>query len=116
MTDTSPSFTPDEQRVLASYRDPRNAGLGRLVRLSVQYAIAAGCFVVAAITTNNALWSLAVLAVFIGWMIVRILNAKNIARVMPAIIKKYDDHIAQLEATIRRSEDPNSSRKRFAGS
>jgi hypothetical protein len=92
------NFTPDEQRVLALYRDPRNADLGRAARLSLQYAVAAGCFVAVAIVTDNALWSLAVFGVFVAWMGVRLLKAKQIAGVMPRIIRKYEAYIAQLEA------------------
>lgn len=92
-------FTPDEQRVLALYRDPRKAGLRRAVRLSIQYALAAGCFVTVAIVTGNPLWSLAVFGVFVAWMGVRLLGARQIAGVMPRIIQKYEDYIAQLEAS-----------------
>jgi hypothetical protein len=99
-------FTPDEQRVLAVYRDPRNAGLARAARLSLQYAVAAGCFVAVAIITDNALWSLAVFGVFVAWMGIRLLKAKQIAGVMPRIIQKYEDYIAQLEAS--RNGNPTS--------
>ncbi len=92
------TFTPDEQRVLALYRDPRNAGLGRAARLSFQYALAAGCFVAVAIVTDNALWSLAVFGEFVTWMGIRLLTAKKIAGVMPRIIQKYEDYIIQIQA------------------
>jgi hypothetical protein len=101
------SFTPDEQRVLALYRDPRNAGLGRAARLSFQYALAAGFFVAAAIVTDNALWSLAVFGEFVAWMGIRLLTAKKISGVMPRIIQKYEDYIVQLQA--RRDDNPTSS-------
>ena len=100
------SFTPDELRVLALYRDPRNAGLGRAARLSFQYALAAGCFVAVAIVTDNALWSLAVFGEFVAWMGIRLLTAKKIAGVMPRIIRKYEDYIVQLQA--RRDDHPAS--------
>jgi hypothetical protein len=65
------AFTPEEDRVLAAYRNPAESGIARAVRLSIQYAIGAGIFVALCIGTDNPYWSLAVFGIFVLWMVVR---------------------------------------------
>jgi hypothetical protein len=90
-------LTPDERRVVAMYSDPSNAGIGRAVRLSIQYAIGTGIFVALCLSRDEPLWILVVYGTFLAFMAVRILNAKRIAGIMPAVIAKYEARIAELE-------------------
>lgn len=90
-------LTPDERRILAVYSDPTRFGIARAVRLSIQYAIGAGIFVWMCLSTHEPLWVLAVYGTFLAFMGVRLLGAKRIVGIMPAIITKYEARIAELE-------------------
>jgi hypothetical protein len=92
-------LSPAEKRVLCMYFDPRNSGLRRATRLSVQYAIGSGIFVYLCLSENEPLWVLAVYGVFLAFMLVRIRNAKKIVGIMPGIIAKYEARIAELETS-----------------
>jgi len=102
-------FTPIENQVLAVYRDPKRSGISRAIRVSIQYAIGAACFVAIAILTGNALWSLAVYGVLIAFMVNRLLGARAIAGVMPGVIAKYERRITELEAAASASESSSFS-------
>ena len=91
------TFTSEEERILTAYRNPASSGIGRAVRLSVQYAIGAAVFVVLCVQTANPYWSLAVFGIFVLWMIVRLIAARRIAGVIPRVIAKYEERIAELE-------------------
>lgn len=93
-------LTPDEQRVLRMYRNPAASGMGRATRLSIQYAIGAGVFVYLCIATKNVYWSLAVYGIFLLQLLVRLRGTRMITGVMPGIIAKYDQKIAELEAQL----------------
>jgi hypothetical protein len=92
-------LSPDEKRVLCLYSDPRSSGLGRTIRLSLQYAIGSGIFVYLCLSENEPLWVLAVYGVFLVFMLVRIRNATKIVGIMPGIIAKYETRIAELESS-----------------
>jgi hypothetical protein len=86
-----------ERAVLRTYIDPAASGISRAVRLSLQYATSAGIFVFLAIWQDNPLWSLAVYAIFLLFMAVRLVGARRIAGIMPGIIRKYEERISALE-------------------
>ncbi len=90
-------LTPIEKQVLLAYRSPEHSGMRRATRLSVQYAVAAGVFVLLCISEQQPLWCLAVYAIFLIQLVVRLLNARRMASVMPGVIEKYESRIAQLE-------------------
>ena len=90
-------LTHVERAVLRAYTDPAASGMGRAVRLSLQYATAAGIFVLLAIWENNSWWALAVYAVFLVSMAIRLWRARRVAGIMPGIIRKYEARIAELE-------------------
>jgi hypothetical protein len=90
-------LTDHEREVISMYRDSPRSGIGRAIRLSIQYAIGAGVFLVAAIVTGNPWWSVVVYVVFVAWIVVRLLGARRLAGVMPSVIEKYESRIAELE-------------------
>ncbi len=90
-------LTGDERRVLMLYADPAQSGLGRAIRLSFQYAVGTGIFVVLALAYGNAIYVLPVYGIFVAFMIVRLMAAKKLAGIMPSVISKYESRIAELE-------------------
>ncbi len=90
------SLSDREKAVLDAYRDPHR-GIGRATRMSVQYAIGAAIFLYLAISTNDPRWSLVVYAIFVCYLIVRLIGARRMAGAMPSIIEKYEARIRQLE-------------------
>jgi len=90
-------LTPEERRIWTMYADPRNSGIGRAVRLSIQYAVGAGIFVWMCLDEQEPLWVLAVYGIFLAFMAVRLINSKRIAGIMPVVIGKYEARIAELE-------------------
>ena len=93
------SLTPDERRILATYSDPSKYEIGRATRLSIQYAVGAGLFVVMCLVEHEPLYVLPVYGVFLAFLIVRLRGAKKIAGVMPSIIAKYEAQIAELDGS-----------------
>lgn len=91
-------LTPEERRVLTYYADPTQSGMGRAIRLSIQYALGAGVFVALALWDHNALYVLPVYGIFLAFMIVRLLSARKIAGIMPSVIAKFESRIAALES------------------
>jgi hypothetical protein len=92
-------LSPEERRIWTIYADPRYSGLDRAIRLSIQYAIGSGIFVWICLNEQEPLWVLAVYAIFLVFMTIRLIGAKRITGVMPAIIAKYEARIAELEGS-----------------
>jgi hypothetical protein len=90
-------LTDRERTVLALYRAPSNSESRRLIRLSIQYAIATGCFMVLAIVEHQPLYALFVYVVLLVWLVLRVVGASTMSRVMPKIIDKYESTITTLK-------------------
>jgi len=93
-------LTPKERAVLAMYCSREATGVGRAVRLSVQYALGAAVFVYASIAYDEPLFVLAVYGILIVFMTLRLVRAQKIAGVMPAIIEKYENRIDSLRGEL----------------
>lgn len=91
------NLTPEEQKVLAAYADPKKYGIGRAIRLTIQYLIGAGIFLALSILYGNPWYALGTYAAFIVYAAVRLLGAKRVAGLMPGILAKYENRIAELE-------------------
>jgi hypothetical protein len=97
------NLTPEEEQILALYADPRKSDLSRAIRLSIQYAIGAGIFLVLAIQKNQPWYAAVTYLVFLAYMGVRIVGAKKLSGIMPSILQKYDARIAELESKLSQS-------------
>ncbi len=106
MSGIDPLLSDPERRILEVYRNTRRSGIGRALRLAVQYATAGGIFVVTAIVTGSPWWSLAVYGLFLAFMTIRLLGARRLAGAMPSIISKYDSRISDVEGRLK-DEDPS---------
>ena len=93
-------LTEQEQRVLELYRHPNRSDMRRLVRLSAQYALGAGILAVLAITQRQPLYAVAVYAIFLAFVLIRLRGARRLAGVVPSIIGKYDRELATLRADL----------------
>jgi hypothetical protein len=93
-------LSSSERAVLRTYTEPGASGIGRAVRLSLQYALGSGLFVGLAIWLNNPWWSLTSYATFLAYMAIRLRGANRIAGVMPGIIAKYEARITELESKV----------------
>ena len=99
----------DERRVLDLYRRPESSGLGRAIRLSIQYAGGAAIFVIVAVTSGNPWWSLAVWLVLAAVLIVRLVNARTIVGAMPSVIEKYERQITRLRDAMPQTAPPDDA-------
>lgn len=93
------NLTPAERKLLSAYTDPKY-GIGRATRLTLQYLIGAGVFLVLAVLYGNPWYALGTYAAFIVFAVVRLLGAKRVADLMPGILAKYENRIAELEAAV----------------
>ena len=75
-------------------------GLRRATRLSVQYALGAGIFVVLALTDQEPLWVLPVYGILVLVLALRIRGGRAIAGAMPAVIEKYEQEISMLRGLV----------------
>jgi len=98
-------LSPEEQRVLDNYLKPSESGIPRATRLSIQYAIGAGLFLIMAIWQNEPLYALGTYGVFLIYMLLRIIGAKRVVGIMPGIIEKYEKRIQELEAKPNESQE-----------
>jgi len=94
---TDDLLTPEERSILASYRDPAGE-LRRAVRLSVQYLVGAGLFVVAAIVCDEPLLSLPAYLTFLAFVLLRLRGARRLAHLMPSVLAKYEARLQELES------------------
>ena len=97
-------LTDQERKVLQAYRQPSARDLRRLIRISVQYALAAGIFLVLAIHDGQPLYAIAIYVIFVLWMIVRVAKARLLVGVMPTIIEKYEAEIRRLASALESPE------------
>ncbi len=104
MSTIDSQLTDRERLVLARYRDPAMSGMGRAVRLSVQYAVGGAVFLYLAIVTNNPLWSAAIYLIFLAWLGIRLLGGWRLSGVMPSIIAKYERRIEELERRLDKAD------------
>ena len=96
-------LTPIERHILANYRSPSAADVPRQVRLSGQYAIGTAIFVYLDYAMEQPMFSVAVWATFVLWMLMRLRGASRIAGIMPGIIEKYEATIIALQAELERT-------------
>ncbi len=90
-------LTKEEKVVLEMYRNPKNSDIRKLTRLSIQYTIGTGIFLWLAIFLNQPLYSIAIFATFLAFLVTQIYGAKKIAGIMPNIIEKYENTIKSLQ-------------------
>jgi hypothetical protein len=73
-----------------------NSSGGRIVRLSIQYAVGAGIFVYLCLSANEPLYVLPVYGVLISVLIVRVVGAFKARRSFKGIIEKYEAKLQDL--------------------
>jgi hypothetical protein len=95
--DFEQSLTEREREVLALYRAQGASNVRRTLRLSIQYSLGAAVLAVAGIFLDNPFFGLAVWAVLVAVLALRLMNARRLAGVMPGILDKYDRHVALLD-------------------
>jgi hypothetical protein len=111
---TEAMFTPDELKTLGIYRNTKLWGLGRAVRLSVQYLISAGIFTCAAIAYQP-WYTLIAYFIFVVFVVIRVIGARRLEGVMPTILTKYDPRISELEAQLESRLPSDQTPKYGAG-
>ncbi len=90
------ALTEEEKTALTLYRSSSDKTMRRNIRLSIQYAIAAGIFSILTVVVDaNFVWL--VLGIFVTWLILRIIAAKKNTSAIPKIIEKYEQEISQLK-------------------
>lgn len=89
-----------ERQTLSLYRTP-HVSLRKATRLSIQYVIGAGVFTFLAISQQQPLWAFAVFAVLVLMLALRLAGARRLARVMPAILEKYEHEIRELREEVQ---------------
>lgn len=90
-------LSKEEKTILELYRNPQKNDVKRMIRLSIQYAIASGIFVFMTIFYKEPLYSLAVYLFFLGYILIRVKGAQRISGIMPSIIEKYENTIKELK-------------------
>lgn len=81
---STPELSAETTALIARYRVDARADLARQRRLGLQYALGAGLIAVAAVVLNLAWLALAVWAVFVIWLVLRLrastAHAASVAR------------------------------------
>jgi hypothetical protein len=86
-----------ERIILQMYRNPKSSDLRRQIRLSIQYAVGTGIFLVMGIRLENPLYSIIIYGALLLWMVLRLVGARKLVGVMPGIIDKYESEIHELK-------------------
>lgn len=94
-----------ERTILQMYRNPKSSDLRRQVRLSIQYAIGTGIFLVMGIRSGNPLYAIIVYVALLLWMGLRIAGASKLVGIMPEIIEKYESEISELRSKVKYEPD-----------
>jgi len=102
-------LTDAERRALELYRQPSGKDMRRMLRLSVQYALGAGIFTALALVTRQPAYVAVVYAIFLAYLGVRINGARKLAGLMPGIVAKYDQELAELRRKLAAFSLPKST-------
>jgi len=90
-------LTSKELEFLTLYKRA-HADTTRATRVTFQYVIGAGVFVILAITSNNPWWSIITFAVFAVYAALRLVRGRRLTSFMPTILAKYEHRIEELES------------------
>jgi hypothetical protein len=91
------NLTPDEDRIVSLYSNPRVSYLRGAIRLSIQYAGSAGIFLILAIVYHRPWYALVTYIIFLAFFFIRLRRGIKVGRVMRGLIRKYEERIAELE-------------------
>jgi len=106
-------LTQPEREFLKLYQQPVASHRRRAIRLSIQYAVGAGVFLVLAIVMHQPLYAIVTYAVFIAFIAIRLgaLSARDFT--MPEILAKYDARIAELQQQVADLQSQIESKKKI---
>jgi hypothetical protein len=91
------NLTPDEERIVSLYSNPRVSYLRGAIRLSIQYAGGAGIFLMLAIAYNRPWYALISYLIFLVFLFIRLWRGVKVGNVMRGLIRKYEERIVELE-------------------
>ena len=97
-----------EQSVMRRFSESRKSGIAVLLRSSIYCVVLAGLFLYLALARNEPRYSIGIFGMFVVYLAIRIYSARRIAGVMPRILERYELHITELEARLRKIEGDKS--------
>jgi uncharacterized membrane protein len=93
-------LTPQEQSIVRPYRNPRRTGVVWLLRSSIQCTAVAGIFLSLALARNEPHYAIGIFAMFVLYLAIRVYSARRIAGIMPRILRRYEERIAELKGQL----------------
>ena len=93
-------LAPQEQSIVRPYRNPERTGVACLLRSSIQCTVVAGIFLSLALAGNEPRYAIGIFAMFVLYLAIRVYSARRIAGIMPRILQRYEERIAELEGRL----------------
>ena len=97
-------LTPQEQSVVRPYRNPERTGVAWLLRSSIQCTVVAGIFLCLTLAYNEPRYAIGIFAMFVLYLAIRVYSARRIAGIMPRIVQRYEERIAELERQLGKTD------------
>ena len=100
-------LAPRERSLIGSYRSGERAGVGALLRTSIYCTAIAGLFLYLALTRDEPRYAIGIFVMFLFYLAIRVYSAKRVAGIMPRIVQRYENRIAELEQRVNRISPRN---------
>ena len=84
-------------------------------RSSVYCALLAGFFLYLALEQNEPRYAIGIFGMFVVYLAIRFYSARRIAGIMPRILERYEQRIAELEGRSRKGESDTPQRREGPG-
>lgn len=93
-------LAPQEQSIIRPYRDQKGTGPAQLLRSSIYCAVVAAIFLYLTLARNEPRYAIGIFAMFVIYLAIRVYSARRLAGIMPRILRRYEEHITELQRQI----------------
>jgi hypothetical protein len=107
--DPGPDLTPQERAVVRPFHDSKKTGVAWLLRSSIHCTIVAAIFLYLTLALNQPLYAIGIFAMFVLYLAIRVYSARRLAGIMPRILQRYEERIAELEQQLGKVDNDKVS-------
>jgi hypothetical protein len=104
-------LNPQEQSVARRFSQSQKSPVAILFRSSIYCTVIAGFFLYLALARNEPRYAIGIFGMFVAYLTIRLYTARRIAGMMPRILERYESRIAELEASLRKTEGDKAQTK-----
>lgn len=91
------NLRPEERSLVRPYRSRERTGVTWLLRSSLHCTVVAALFLYLALARQEPRYAIGIFAMFVLYLGIRVYSARRLAGIMPRILQRYEERIAELE-------------------